>query len=94
MLHLVVLTHGPDTCAAAHPEIAEIMQTGISQLPGIAASHDVSMKGMWVDPPGHVTYVLADAPNAHAVSQVMQETKVFHWNTVEIHPVIPADEAV
>ncbi|MDH4077720.1 MAG: DUF3303 domain-containing protein [Acidimicrobiia bacterium] len=93
MLHMIVMTHGPDTCAAAHPEIAAVMEDGMKRLGQVAESNSVSIQGMWVDPPAHVTYVLVDAPNAHAVSRVMQETNAFHWNTVEIRPVVTVAEA-
>jgi len=31
--------------------------------------------------------------NAHAVAQLTVELQLFHWNTVDIHPVITGEEA-
>jgi hypothetical protein len=90
---MVVLSHGPDTCAAAHPELAELAQTGFAGLRTVAQKHQVAVQGAWVDTLGHAFYILADAPNAHAINAVMTELKFFHWNTGAIHPVIPAEEA-
>jgi hypothetical protein len=93
MLHMVVLTHGPVTCPGAHPEAAELARTGVDGLAGLA-QQQVTVQGSWVDPPGHVTYVLADAPNAHAINAAMVSLKFTHWNTVAIHPVVSTQEAL
>ena len=55
---------------------------------------NINVQGWWVDPPGHVFYLLADAPHAHAVNGLMTELKLFHWNTVDVHPIIRMDEAM
>ena len=94
MLHMVVLTHGPDTCAAAHPEPGEMARTGFGQMDAEAKKLDVSVQGAWVDAPGHVFYLLADAPNAHALRDLMVELRLFHWNTIQIHPITTVDEAL
>ena len=94
MLHIVTLSHGPDTCAAAHPEMGELARSAWAQLAEASKNLDVNVQGSWADMPGHVIYMLADAPNAHAVSRLTQELKLFHWNTVNIHPVISMDDAI
>lgn len=94
MLHMVVLTHGPDTCAAVHPELGDKARTAFSQLQEISGRLGVSVQGWWVDPPGHVFYMLADAPNAHAVNQLMTQTELFQWNTIDVHPVMTVEEAM
>ena len=35
-----------------------------------------------------------DTPHAHAVNGLMTELKLFHWNTVDVHPIITMDEAM
>jgi muconolactone delta-isomerase len=54
----------------------------------------ITLKGAWVDAPAHVFYLLADAPNAHAVNNLMTELQFFHWNTIDIHPVTTLEEAM
>ena len=94
MLHMAILTHGADTCAAAIAEIGEKARTGLGQLEEASNKHGVSVEGFWVDPPGHQFYMLADAPNAHAVSDLMVELRLFHWNTVDIHAVKTVADAM
>ena len=94
MLHMAVITHGPDTCAAVHPEAGEKARTGFGQMDEVSKKHQVTVQGAWVDPPGHVFYMLADAPNAHALNSLMTELQLFHWNTVDIHPIMSVEEAM
>jgi Domain of unknown function (DUF3303) len=94
MLHIAVLTHGPDTCAAGHPAIGELARTGFGKMEESAGKLGIKAQGFWVDAPGHTFFMLLDAPHAHAVNQLMIETQAFLWNTVEIHPVITSEEAM
>jgi muconolactone delta-isomerase len=94
MLHMVVMTHGPDTCAAAHPAQGEMARNARAKMDETSKKHQVTVHGAWVDPPGHVFYILADAPNAHAINNVMTDLQFFLWNTVDIHPIVTLDEAM
>lgn len=94
MLHMVVMTHGPDTCAAAHAEQGELARSGFGRMDAASKKHQVAVQGAWADPPAHVFYILADAPNAHAINNLMMELQLFLWNTVEVHPVVTVAEAM
>lgn len=94
MLHMAVLTHGPDTCAAARKEYGQMARDAVSLRDEMSTKHGASMKGMWIDHPGHTFYFLVDAPSAHAVNGLMTDLKFFLWNTVDIHPVVTLEEAM
>jgi len=94
MLHMAVLTHGPDTCAAAHPEFGELARDGFGDINESAGKLGIEVQGFWVNTPGHTFFILLDAPNAHAINRLMIETKAFVWNTVEIHTIITSEEAM
>ncbi len=94
MLHMVVLTHGPDTCAAAHAESGKMMRDAMNNMDEVSKKHGVTVQGAWIDPPGHIFYIVADAPNAHVINDLVTELKLFHWNTIVIHPVITLEEAL
>ncbi len=91
MLHMVVMNHGPDTCAAVHPDVGEKARNGFGQMEEASKKHQVTIQGTWVDAPAHILYVLADAPNAHVIYDLLIELQLFHWNTVDIHPVTTPD---
>ncbi len=94
MLHMVVITHGPDTCAAVHPDIGDKARNAMGQMEEVSKKHQVSIQGSWVDAPAHIFFFLADAPNAHAINDLMIELQFFHWNTVEIHPIRTLEESM
>jgi len=94
MLHMVLITHGPDTCAASHVEAGDMAREARAQMEAASTKLGISVQGWWVDPPAHVFYLLADAPNAHVVNNLMTELRLFHWNTIDIHPIISIDEAM
>ena len=94
MLHMVVMTHGPETCAAVDKTSGEMARSAITQMETVSKKLQCFIKGAWVDPPAHVFYVLADAPNAHVVNQAMEELKFMLWNTIDIHPIVTLEEAM
>lgn len=94
MLHMVVATHGPDTCAAVVPEVAEIAKTGFQQLGESAKKLGITVQGAWANMPAHAIYILVDAPNAHAVNQLFRDIHLMDWNTVIVNPVVILQEAM
>jgi hypothetical protein len=91
---MIVMTHGPDTCAAAHPEAGEMARSAMDQMDDVSKKHQVAFKGGWVYPTGHVFYIVADAPNAHAIMNFVAELRFFFWNTVDIQPIVTLEEAM
>ena len=91
---MVIMTHGPDTCAAVHAEIGEKARSGIGQMAAASKKHQVTAQGACVDVPAHQFYMLADAPNAHAINELMIELQFFHWNTIDIRAVTTVEETM
>ena len=89
-----MVTHGPDTCVAAVPEIMEMAMDGFQKMDEVAKSLGITMQGSWANMPAHVIYVVVDAPNAHVVNRLGRETKLMNWNTVVVSPIITLDEAI
>jgi hypothetical protein len=88
------MRHGADTCAAVHPETGEMAKNAMEQMDEVSKKHNVEFKGGWVFAPGHAMYIVAEAPNAHAVSDFVAELRFFFWNTVVIQPIVTLDEAM
>ena len=93
MLHMVLLRHGRTPWAAGHAEIGEMARAGADDRDATAAKLGITIQGSWADPPAHTFFTVADAPNAHVLNQLMIETRLFLWNTIEIHPIITMAEA-
>ena len=62
MLHMITVTHGPDTCAAVYPDIGDKARTAFGQMEEVSKKHQVAVQGWWIDAPGHIFYMIADAP--------------------------------
>jgi hypothetical protein len=94
MLHMVVATHGPETCAAVVPEVAEKAMAAFQRMSEVTTALDVTIHGVWTNMPGHVIYFLLDAPNAHVVNQMAMELHLMNWNTVVVNPVVELEAAM
>lgn len=87
MLYMVEATHGPETCAAFVEESKKRMQVMSDKIDDVAKSHGITMKGSWVAMVAHKIYMLLDAPNGHAVQDLVAEVELHAWNTVIMYPV-------
>ena len=94
MLHMIVMTHGPETCEAADESFGEMARYAIAHLDETSKKLQCMVKGAWVDPPAHVFYLLVDVPNGHVINQAMQELKFMLWNTTDVHPIVTLEEAL
>ncbi len=94
MLHMVVASHGPDTCAAVVPAVTEIAKNGFQQMGEAAKKLGITVQGTWANMPAHTMYILVDAPNAHVVSQLARDVHLMDWNTVVVNPVLTLQEAM
>ncbi len=94
MLHMVVATHGPETCAAVVPAAMEKALSGSLRMGEVTKKLGITVLGAWTNMPGHVLYFLLDAPNAHVVNQMAVELHLMDWNTVVVNPVTELQTAV
>ena len=93
MLHMVEFSHQAATCAAGNEEYSELAENYLLNLHSVAAGLEAKILGGWAHAPGHRFWYVVEAPNAHVASRIFQESKVYHWNEVQVHPVISHDEA-
>ena len=94
MLHMVVATHGPETCPGAHPEMREKAMGAMKRMEEVSASLGISLQGGWTNMPAHTIYMLVDAPDAHVVSQCLMELGIFDWNVAVVNPVVTLQESM
>ena len=94
MLHMVVATHGADTCAAVVPEVTEIAKSGFQQIGEAAKKLGITVQGTWTNMPAHTISILVDAHNAHVVSQLFRDIHLMDWNTVVVNPVLTIEQVI
>ena len=71
MLHMVVSTHNPESCAFRGQEEGRILSGAFDRLDEQAIEQGASVKGSWVNRGAHEIFVLVDAPNAHVIEEAL-----------------------
>jgi hypothetical protein len=89
MLHLVTLSHTPDACPGkpGNEEIHPCMQ----KMNEAFEKAGIRSVGRYADPAGHLNWLVMDAPNAHAIQQVIMESGLLFHARAEIRPVLSMD---
>ncbi len=94
MLYLTSLNHSPDKCPGVAIEIRDRAIRMASTMTEVLQTHGCTFEGGWVSKSAHLTFIMLDAPNAHAVDDALVDLGLAVWNTATIYPVITLEEAV
>jgi hypothetical protein len=94
MLYMASLSHTPDKCPGVAIEIRDRVLRMAASMNDVLQSHDCTFQGGWVSKSAHLTFIVLDAPNAHAADDAMVDLGLAVWNTATLYPVITLDEAV
>ena len=94
MLYLTSLNHTPGQCPGVDTEIRDRVLLMASTMTEVLQAHGCNFQGGWVSKSAHVTFIVIDAPNAHALDDAMVDLGLAVWNTTTIYPVITLEEAV
>jgi len=93
MLRMVVMTHNPEAGPVGSETVRESAKIAMQKREQVMSKLDIREIGEWIDVPGHVAFLLVDAPNAHVITQMLAELGLLGWLTAAIHPVIDYREA-
>jgi hypothetical protein len=93
MLYLIELNHSPQQCPGVALEIRDRVLRMSETWEQVMESHGCSCQGGWVGKSTHVTFLVIDAPSAHAVDDAMVDLGLAVWNTTTMYPVITLEEA-
>ena len=94
MLYMAELNHSPQQCPGVAMEIRDRVLRMSDTMDQVMQSHGCTFQGGWLGKSSHLTFVLIDAPSAHAVDDVMVDLGLAVWNTATIYPVITLEEGV
>ena len=77
MLYMIVNTHSAESCAFRSEDDAKALVGGFERFEQEKApEHGVKILGSWINRPAHEAFVLADAPDAHAIDNALVESGV------------------
>jgi len=94
MLYMAELNHSPQQCPGVAVDIRDRVLRMSDTMDQVMQSHGCTFQGGWLGKSSHLTFVLIDAPSAHAVDDVMVDLGLAVWNTATIYPVITMEEGV
>lgn len=89
MLHMVIVKHTAESCPG-RPGNEEIRPC-LHKMDELLKTKNIKIVGRWADPPGHVNYLVLDAPSAHEIQGAFMESGMGFHNTAEIRPVLSMD---
>ena len=92
--YVILADHSPDICPSSNARTRSRAMEGLGQqLPKLAEAAGVRFEAgpLHLDP-GHRTVSVVEAPNIEAVAQLVYDTGLSQWNTVEVCPVTPVQE--
>lgn len=81
---MVVMTHTAESCGWRSQEARDAYGKGFAALTAAAARHGASVNGAWINAPLHRHYLLVDAPSAHAINAILNETGLLGFCTFEV----------
>ncbi len=94
MLHMLVNTHSEDSCAFRSEENREALVAAFPGLSTAAAAHGGEVAGTWVNMASHTVFVLIDAPNAHAVDEIVRDSGLIGYTTTTVYAVETMETAI
>ena len=87
MLHMLVNTHNPESCAFRSPEEEAALAPSFMNLGEIAEKRGATLHGSWVNPGSHTIFLLIDAPNAHVIDEVVRESGLIGRTSTQVFAV-------
>ncbi|HEX5268019.1 MAG TPA: hypothetical protein VFW24_14735 [Acidimicrobiales bacterium] len=92
--YVILADHSADICPSSNGRSRARAQEGMGQLlPKLSKEAGVVFQvGPLHLDPGHRTMSVVDAPNIEAVTQLVFDSGMSQWNTVEVCPVRPVAE--
>src|SRR5262249_12354523 len=86
--YVILADHSPDICPSANARSRARALQGMGELlPKLAQEAKVTFEvGPLHLDPGHRTIAVVEAPSVEAVAQLVYDTGLSQWNTVEVCP--------
>ena len=91
MLHMVVNTHNPESCAFRGKAEEEALAPALDGFKD-SATDGMHVQGWWVNRAAHEIFMLVDAPSAHVIEEALLKAGMVGRTHSRIVPVISVDD--
>jgi hypothetical protein len=68
MLYMVIANHNAESCPIQNQAVCKKAVAKYKNVDKVAKKLKITPKGSWAYMPGHLIYMVCDAPNTHVVS--------------------------
>jgi hypothetical protein len=92
MLYMVIATHTSDNCPMINQAVKNKVFAGVQKSLEISKALRITQQGSWTNLLSHKIYNIVDAPDAHAITQWLNDCLMLDWNTVTVEPILPTQE--
>jgi len=94
MLHMIVSTHNPESCAFRGKEEEELLNHAGDEFEGSLPDRGLGMKGSWVNRAAHEIFMLIEAPNAHVIEEALLAAGLVGRTHSRVLPVVALEDAM
>jgi hypothetical protein len=88
------MTHPPDQCPTANSIVRKLALNGANELPKLARKHGIQFLAGPLVSNAHKGVAIIKAEKVEAINEFLQESGLIQWNSIEVIPSQPMDEAL
>ncbi len=93
MLYMIVNTHSAESCAFRSEDDAKALVGAFESFEQEkAAGHGVKILGSWINRPSHEAFILADAPDPHAIDNALVASGAVGRSHTRVVSVLSTDD--
>ena len=94
MLHMIVSTHNPESCAFRGKEEEDLLNQAGEEFEGSLPARGLALNGSWVNRAAHEIFMLVDAPNAHVIEEALLAAGLVGRTHSRVLPVVALEDAM
>lgn len=94
MLHMIVNTHNPESCAFRGADEGRVLGDAFDRFSTDAGEQGITVVGSWINRGAHEAFILVDAPNANAVEEALLDAGLVGRTHSRVLSVIPTGDVV
>jgi uncharacterized protein with GYD domain len=94
MLHMIVNTHNPESCAFRGEEEEELLNRASEEFEASLPDSGGALQGSWVNRAAHEIFMLVEAPNSHVIEEALLAAGFVGRTHSRVMPVVALDDAM
>jgi hypothetical protein len=92
MLHMVVNTHNPESCAFRGEEEDRLLSGALERFEEDGPESVMKVTGSYINRSGHEFFILIDAPNAHVIEEAVVASGLVGRSHTRVLPVLASQD--